>query len=265
MSLSLDGLDADERRIVENVERYDTHVAQISPDHGGDAEFSFTIGLQYRFDHPELIVFGQKPEWQHSLLNSLREEIRAGVRFERVSVCTDVLEGFRLTFRAVPDEQLAEYFGYALWYYRRIASDRGPLRALQVVWPDRADVLPWESGYDAGYAQPILDGTAHASPVNAFPVFLSSGVFVCERVRDGAPVLFVSRDRVEDGDDDWQFLCGALHENVVPGDEVRWGHLRHVLEADEGLNAVADLEADWVAEREAQGSLWVRSSDSEPE
>jgi hypothetical protein len=39
-------------------------------------------------------------------------------------------------------------------------------------------------------------------------------VFVCARVRDGAPVLWVSHD--ENGD--WQFLCGGDHSDPETGD-----------------------------------------------
>ena len=265
MTLSADGLDQQERRVVENVEKHGTHVFQISGDREDDG-FSYTIGLLYRYDHPELIVFGQKPDWQHWLLNALRDEVQAGARFEPDTACTTVLDGFRLTFKAVPVEQLPEYFGWALWFYRDVAPDASPLRALQVVWPDLADVLPWEPGYRAGYRQPILDGTPSTAPANRFPISLEAGVFTCERVMSGAPVLYVVREgQSEDGShEDWVFLCGGMHDEPLPGDGPQWVHLRHVLERDEGLNVLADLEANWYAERTEASAPWIREP-SEPE
>ena len=265
MTLPVDGLDEQERRVIQHVEKYGTHVFQISGDPEDDG-FSYTIGLLYTYGHPELIVFGQKPDWQHWLLNALRDEIRAGARFEPETVCTTVLEGFRLTFKAVPVEVLPKYFGWALWFYRDVAPDASPLRALQVVWPDLADVLPWETGYWAGYRQPILDGTPSTAPANRFTIGLDAGVFACERVMSGAPVLCVSRDGPSDGrpQEDWQFLCGAAHEEPLPGDDVQWVHLRHILSRDEGLNVLADLEVNWCAERAEASAPWIREP-HEPE
>jgi len=255
------GLDEREHRVVFNVENYGTDVEQIaaSPDDDG---FSFTIGLQFHHDHPELIVFGQQPPWQHSLLNSLRDEIQSGARFEHNSVCTTVLEGFRLTFRDVPEERLAEYFGCALWFYRNVAPADGPLRALQVVWPDLSDVLPWEAGYRSGYRQPMLDGTPNTAPANRFPIGLEAGVFSCARVAAGAPVLYVSHDgeSAERPSEYWDFLCGANHADELEHDELQWVHLVHVLEVDEGPNVLADLDVECFAERAGPSDAWVRNA-----
>ncbi len=36
-----------------------------------------------------------------------------------------------------------------------------------------------------------------------------TGVYVCARVAQGSPILYVSHD----ADGDWQFLCGGTHED----------------------------------------------------
>jgi hypothetical protein len=76
--------------------------------------------------------------------------------------------------------------------------------------------------------------------------------YVCIHVFQGsAPALLVSRP-----EGDWCFLCGEMH----PDDEssYRVVGIGHVLERDPSLDALADLPADWEAERKALGGKWKR-------
>ncbi len=75
-------------------------------------------------------------------------------------------------------------------------------------------------------------------------------VFVCRHIADGAPVLYVFHDT----DDDWQFLCGQDHE----ADELPlvWC-LEHVLARDPGLNELAGLCHNHVAERTGREAPWT--------
>jgi hypothetical protein len=55
----------------------------------------------------------------------------------------------------------------------------------------------------------------HLVPIRFdFKVPHETVAFMCERIRDGAPVLFVSHD--EEGE--WQFLCGGDHSEPKEGD-----------------------------------------------
>jgi hypothetical protein len=257
VTLPVDGLDEQERRVVENVERYGSHVVWVTPRPGVDDGFSFTIGLLHNFDHPELIVFGQKATWQLALLNALREEIRAGRRFAPGETCERVLPNYTLAFRTVPPELVEEHFGWALWFYRNLDRVHLPLRALQVVWPDMQGYLPWEPGYYEFYRQPVLDGTPLVEPRNAFPVGLYSLVSVCSVVSDGADVLFVARH--DDGT--WSFLCGGKHEEdglAASGDHAHTYCIRDLLKVDETLNEVADLGLNEEAFRDERGGAWTR-------
>lgn len=80
------------------------------------------------------------------------------------------------------------------------------------------------------------------------------GVFTCSKVWDEAkPILRVSHD----GDGDWQFLCGGLHDEES-GDEIRFVCLEHLVERDSTLNQVADLCRHWSAERTTADAEWER-------
>lgn len=84
--------------------------------------------------------------------------------------------------------------------------------------------------------------------------------FVCGRVRDGAPVLFVSHD--EDGY--WQFLCGADHSTPAEGDGGFLFCLECVVARDASLNDVADLGMGRRVTRDAVTSEWQLLDDANP-
>ena len=75
------------------------------------------------------------------------------------------------------------------------------------------------------------------------------GVYVCPHVFENTrPILYVCR-----ADGDWQFLCGGT-DHDENAHLVGVGHLTH---RDPTLNALADLESDWEAERSAVGAEWI--------
>ena len=79
------------------------------------------------------------------------------------------------------------------------------------------------------------------------------GVFCCGHVfRHERPVRFVLRS-----DGDWQFLCGSDdHKNPERPHHV---HVGALMARDPSLGTIADLPAEWAAEREAPGSPWIRT------
>jgi hypothetical protein len=79
------------------------------------------------------------------------------------------------------------------------------------------------------------------------------GVFCCGHVfRRQRRVKLVGRQ-----DEDWQFLCGENdHSDPNEPYHVSVGVL---LDVDPTLNEVADLPAEWEAEREEFGSAWIRT------
>ena len=79
-------------------------------------------------------------------------------------------------------------------------------------------------------------------------------VFVCKKVHDGAPILYVSHD--EEGD--WQFLCGGQHGEEAPEDPGLVHCLECTVAGDESVNEVADLEQGAVAFRDSHGGPWER-------
>ena len=121
----------------------------------------YTIGLVERFDHPELIILGLSPEAAHGLVNQFVQTLEDGGSFKPGRQTLRRFEGYRMALVAVDDaywQEPEDYFLGWLDYYK--ATRRSvPQRALQLVWPDEADRLPWESGFDdrLSSSQPLLD------------------------------------------------------------------------------------------------------------
>ena len=86
--------------------------------------------------------------------------------------------------------------------------------------------------------------------------FLEDGhhkAYVCNHVFDKSrPILLVSRP-----EGDWCFLCGGAHEDGASAYKVIG--IAHLLELDPSIQELADLPADWDAERETMDEKWVRT------
>ncbi|HZW09078.1 MAG TPA: DUF4262 domain-containing protein [Phycisphaerales bacterium] len=101
--------------------------------------FAYSTGLYARFLHPEIVVYGLKPDLMHSMINQLRDRVRAGHTFRHGDRIEGLIEGFPVEARTVHPGHYEEHFGWARWFYR---SDDFPV--LQLVWPTTRGVWPWE-------------------------------------------------------------------------------------------------------------------------
>jgi uncharacterized protein DUF4262 len=108
---------------------------------GEQDPFSYTVGLQDSFQHPELLLSGMKRELGGSVLNSAGAAIREGERFRAGDLSEAVLEGYPVAFALVPIDFYYEEFG-ALKTWR----DGFEFTVLQCVWPDREGRFPWSGG-----------------------------------------------------------------------------------------------------------------------
>jgi len=154
------GLDESERKTVDDVERYGLHVI-IIPSEEGMPGWAFSIGLHHNFGHPELVVFGLKPEIAHWLLNEVARRISDGERFAPGDEADGLLEGVRCTFREVRPRWYHPFLGWMNWFY-----DGEEIPVLQCIWPDHDQRYPWDAAFRADWVktQPLL---FHEDPVEA--------------------------------------------------------------------------------------------------
>jgi hypothetical protein len=118
------------------------------------AGYTYTIGLESRFGHPEVVVFGLAPAPARNLLELVIGQIKAGVELPVSQPFVGLLDGgLRAMLAPVPlDEhrplfgELADVYGDQDW------------RVLQFVWPDRSGAFPWEEGWPhhLRLTQPII-------------------------------------------------------------------------------------------------------------
>jgi hypothetical protein len=145
-----------DRQLLDHVKKIGWYHVHVQAE-GQDPAFAFSLGFYANYDHPEIIVIGLKPATAQQLLNIAAISIAgAKSRYETYKPYDDIAEGMRIAFVPVADKYFGEYFGYGRWFYQ---SKGGKFPALQMVWPDKKGLLPWEAGYDAGFkaVQPLLD------------------------------------------------------------------------------------------------------------
>lgn len=206
--------------------------------------FAYSIGLTQKFNHPEIICFGLPNDIGHAIINDIAEIVQKGEKIESGKIYTEIFSESRATFLKVDKRNIGDYFGAALNYY----GDKS-FEALQVVWTDRNDKLPWENNFEEEFLfkQPLLDRNADFKfyePKN-LPTFTTRQWF-----DEKKPILRV----VHDLDGDWQFLTG----DQLPED-IKIVALEQLIKQDNTLNELFDLEYGEQAEREFIGGHWNRN------
>ncbi|WP_327001568.1 DUF4262 domain-containing protein [Dactylosporangium sp. NBC_01737] len=240
------------------IRRHGWSVTGIDAEHDVPA-WACTVGLWHTLGSPELAMFGLGLRDMQRWLNRLAGQIEAGRPLIAGQPRDDVLDGFALEIRPVHADWYPRLLGSALNFYQR-----PPLPVVQVVWPDRTGLFPWEAGSGdncrADQPNAWLARDEHPPSIwsdldDVMPwPFTGAGartpVFTLHRVVAGAQVSGV----VCDHDGSWQFLDGG----AVTRADITTAHLHHVLARQPHIRAVADLrpgEQAWLAE----DGTWHRS------
>ncbi len=162
-----------EARVVSDIHQHGWHVISVREavddhDHDHDHEtddqwaadprveaayealFTYTVGLEHSFGHPEVVLLG---EWQraHPYLNVVGDLVRDGHRFAAGDTSDAVLDGFTVRFDAVCETCRNDLLTWSHW-----AAGRQEFEALQLVLPDTLGRWPDDPGYN-GFPQPALE------------------------------------------------------------------------------------------------------------
>lgn len=139
---------------------YMLRISQGVAEHGwmiqgvtGSPPFSYTIGLA-KFLHPDLVVYGVNPSTAQTMLNEVGQRVREGEKFTPGVSYARVLRDLDVRVLVVPPE--VGEFGVAARFYRE--HDIQHWAMLQLVWPDKANLFPWDKGFDENLRpfQPLL-------------------------------------------------------------------------------------------------------------
>ena len=131
--------DKHEQKAIDDVRQHGLHIVHVLAE-GELPEFSYTVGLYHTFEHPEVLLYGLPREGAHRILNDLADNLRTGQRYIAGETYSDLLKGYRCTFRTIPVGQYL-HLGWAVWF------NEGPeFPAVQLVYPDRDGRWPWQDG-----------------------------------------------------------------------------------------------------------------------
>lgn len=146
-----------EQDILRNIDEFGWFVMNVVPLVGEDGPtWSYSIGLLYKYQHPEIVIFGEDADLRHSMINAIGDRVREGEKFTEGRSYADILGGGHyVQFRSVDVSHYNDWVNSANWFY-----DWNPASfpLLQCFYPDMTGKFPWEPGCEkwAIEAQPVL-------------------------------------------------------------------------------------------------------------
>jgi hypothetical protein len=118
--------------------------------------YTYTIGFEDTFGHPDLVIFGLAPVAARGLLEMVATHLEAGGELP-VGVFVGLLDNdLRAAVFPVAVTEFGDLFPSASHYY-----ERDDFRMRQFLWPDKGGRLPWDDDYDERLllAQPVIATT----------------------------------------------------------------------------------------------------------
>ena len=132
-------------RIVANIEHYGCHVIHVLEDDTGPG-FTYSIGIEERSSHPEMIATGLKREVGLWIVNEYNRRIMAGEIFLPDQLYSGFLEGFDVLFKPVEKVHYPDYFGRGQAFY-----GGNDFRVLQLIFPSTSGIWPWDKNASEGH------------------------------------------------------------------------------------------------------------------
>tara|TARA_R110000868_G_scaffold5158_1_gene31830 strand:+ start:1173 stop:1619 length:447 start_codon:yes stop_codon:yes gene_type:complete len=132
-------MDAQELKVLKNIDEHGCHILHVFEE-ASLPRFSYSIGIQKNFNHPELIVIGLKQELAQWIINEYCLRIKSGEQFETELLYSGFLDNFEIQFKTVNKNNYEKYFGWGLWLYKGNNFD-----VLQLIYPSIDGIWPWEN------------------------------------------------------------------------------------------------------------------------
>lgn len=148
-----DALDDGEQSFVAKVRELGWFRTSVFGDDEGPG-FSFTTGFWVNASQPEVIIFSMKDDIAHDVFGDLFRDAKAGKTLpvgERTDAVFANLPAYAFL---VARKHYRDLLGWSRWFY---GGDDFP--CLQIVWPDRAGIFPWEPDFDTEFREDQPDLT----------------------------------------------------------------------------------------------------------
>lgn len=146
-----DALDSSERAFVDAIREHGWFRTQVADDDEGPG-YSFSTGVWTSTGQPELLVFRTASEIAHDVFWDLYRLAEQGQTLPLGRRTDQVFGNLPAYLFPIAKRHYREYLGWSCWFYR---GDDFP--CLQIVWPDRAGLFPWEDGFDAAFGGDQID------------------------------------------------------------------------------------------------------------
>ena len=108
--------------------------------------YAYTVGLTETYGCPELLIFGVGQQTANAVFHAVVDKIKAGARFSDGDLLLEVLT-VPCSIKAVSAEAALPF---ALNVASRYEDTEQVPTFQQIVYPDKADLFPWDPGYDKG-------------------------------------------------------------------------------------------------------------------
>ena len=141
----INSLDEAEQSFVGKIREHGWFRTSIISDDEGPG-FSFTTGMWVSAQQPEFVIFSMKNEIAHNVFWDLFRDANNGKALETGRRLSDVFGNASAYAFPVAKRHYASYLGWSCWFY---GGENFP--CLQIVWPDRAGLFPWELGFDRSF------------------------------------------------------------------------------------------------------------------
>jgi len=151
------GLRKIDQDFLRTIDKYGWQVMSVAPRIGEDGElWSYSTGLFYHFQHPEILIFNEPTDLRFSMINAIGKRAKEGEKFEPGVGYADIIDKYYVQFRPVHPTHYWDWVNFACWFYD---NDPNTFPLLQCFYPDMAGKFPWEAGCEqwAIEAQPLLD------------------------------------------------------------------------------------------------------------
>ncbi|RYF21092.1 MAG: DUF4262 domain-containing protein [Oxalobacteraceae bacterium] len=147
-----DALDDQERTFVANVRKHGWFRTSVFAEDESPG-FAYTTGFCVNAQRPELLISSMNDGIAHDIFWDLFRDAKSGVSLP-VGQPLDNVFGNGLAFVfPVAKRFYRDHLGWSRWFY---GGD--DFQCLQIVWPDRDQLFPWQPGFDEAFAglQPDL-------------------------------------------------------------------------------------------------------------
>ncbi|MEM1197161.1 MAG: DUF4262 domain-containing protein [Pseudomonadota bacterium] len=141
-----------EQKMLATIDQHGCQILRIFDPDGETLDFSYSIGFESTLAQPEMLISGLPPETAKNFINDTLALCRdEGFLLADFARTDRLIKGLDCVFRSVRSDCLVpDYFGSAIWF-AETQLNQPFSRAVQLVWPDRAGLLPWDQGFDEGF------------------------------------------------------------------------------------------------------------------